>query len=188
VYYFSTFILHINTEPIEPPCGGSDHLFEIAYLGFLIPLLSAVRLAKFNISTNQTDQFIGMPTPANAIFFASSVAFIASYLEGANLHIIAENQYGGDLDLLRNIEIAAIATVILCIPMSLLLNIKTPLIALKFKTFGWSGNEARFILLGISLLVILGSLLISNIFVAAPIIILLYLIISIINNITKRAK
>lgn len=188
VYFFSTFILQINTGPIEPSCSGYDNPFQLAYLGFLIPLLSAVRLAKFNISTNQSDQFIGMPTPANAIFFASAIAILANQLNNSNLLIIAEAQYGGNLDLFGKTELGTYILLLLCIPMSILLNINTPLIALKFKTFGWKGNEARFVLLGISLLVILGSLLISNIFVAVPIIILLYLIISVINNFTKRAK
>lgn len=76
----------------------------------------------------------------------------------------------------------------LVVVVSLLLNANIPLIALKFKSFGWKGNEARFIFLGIALLVILSALLISNIFVSIPIIILLYLFISIINNFTKKAK
>ena len=41
----------------------------IPYISFVIPLLSAVRLAKFNIDSNQSDKFIGLPTPANALFF-----------------------------------------------------------------------------------------------------------------------
>ncbi|MFT7155666.1 MAG: CDP-diacylglycerol--serine O-phosphatidyltransferase [Parvicella sp.] len=147
-------------------------------IAFIIPILSAIRLAKFNISTNQSDQFIGLPTPANAIFFSSLTLLVLNHFD-----------FLIDDDLkLAVYQNAVYAILLLTIPMSILLNIKTPLIALKFKTFGWKGNEARFVLLGISLLVILGSLLISNIFVAAPIIILLYLIISVINNFTKRAK
>ena len=41
----------------------------IPYISFVIPLLSAVRLAKFNLDSNQSDKFIGLPTPANALFF-----------------------------------------------------------------------------------------------------------------------
>ena len=145
----------------------------LPYLAFLIPILSAVRLAKFNISTNQSDQFIGLPTPANAVFF-SSIALIVKYKEttfdfpGMESFVSLPSIFG------------------LIVIFSLLLNAKIPLIALKFKTFGWKGNEARFIFLGIALLAILTSLLISNIFVSIPIIILLYLIISIINNYTKK--
>lgn len=146
----------------------------LPYVAFLIPILSAVRLAKFNIATNQSDQFIGLPTPANAVFF-SSIALIVEYKEttfefpGMEYFVSLPSIFG------------------LIIIFSLLLNANIPLIALKFKSFGWKGNEARFTFLGIALLVILVSLLISNIFVSIPIIILLYLIISIINNYTKKA-
>jgi len=142
-----------------------------AYIAFIIPLLSAVRLAKFNISTNQSDQFIGLPTPANAIFFVS----IPLVFEFGELNFI---------------QIKNIITILpfLIVLFSLLLNANIPLIALKFKTFGWNGNEVRFIFLAVSIVVILCALLINNIFIATPIIILLYLIISILNNFIKSKK
>jgi CDP-diacylglycerol--serine O-phosphatidyltransferase len=159
------------TEELNPSFGIYDYL---PYLAFLIPLLSAVRLAKFNIATNQSDQFIGLPTPANAVFF-SAIALIATYREVTFDFPVME--YFVSLP-------SIIGFIIL---FSLLLNANIPLIALKFKSFGWKGNEARFIFLGVALLVIFTSMLISNIFVSIPIIILLYLIISIINNYTKKA-
>lgn len=139
-------------------------------IALMIPLLSAVRLAKFNISTNQTNEFIGLPTPANAIFFSSISILVFNNFDEISISM------EGLVYLLLGITVA----------MSLLLNANLPLIALKFKTFGWKGNEVRFVFLGLSLVTILLTLLISNVFVAVPIIILLYLIISIINNITKR--
>lgn len=144
----------------------------LPYLAFLIPILSAVRLAKFNIATNQSDQFIGLPTPANAVFFSSLV--LLAYNNGRGRVIVSENEF------------VIPGVILLIIVFSLLLNANLPLIALKFKTFGWKGNEVRFIFLGLCLVTILLALLISNVFVAVPIIILLYLIISIINNTTKR--
>ena len=125
-------------------------------------ILSAVRLAKFNISTNQTDEFIGLPTPANALFFSA-------------IPLIYTNGFFNTPYFL-NILLALILV------MSLLLNAPIRLIALKFKSFGWKGNEYRFILLGCILLTILGALLINSIFIAIPIIILLYIVISIIKN------
>ncbi|CAG5079828.1 CDP-alcohol phosphatidyltransferase family protein [Parvicella tangerina] len=145
----------------------------IPYIALLIPILSAVRLAKFNIATNQSDEFIGLPTPANAIYFAS-LALIVKYDE-------ATFDFPG-VEYLVYLPILLSSIIIF----SLLLNANLPLIALKFKTFGWKGNEVRFIFLGLCVVTILVALLISNVFVAVPIIILLYLIISIINNITKR--
>jgi CDP-diacylglycerol--serine O-phosphatidyltransferase len=135
-----------------------------ALIAFLIPILSAVRLAKFNISTNQTDEFIGLPTPANALFFASlpMIFFFSPIMSEwiGNIYFIF----------------------IVILFFSYLLNAPIRLIALKFKSFGWKGNEYRFILLGCILLTILGALLINSIFIAIPIIILLYIVISIIKN------
>ena len=179
VFYFSMMVLQFNT--FITPCATDTCRLLVKYLpyfSFSIPLLSAIRLAKFNVSTNQTNQFIGLPTPANAILVSSLILITLRNIDFSD-PIVQLGEISTDLIL------GLLAT---CFISSLLLNIKTPLIALKFKTFGWKGNEARFVLLGISLLVILGSLLISNIFVAVPIIILLYLIISVINNFTKRAK
>lgn len=145
----------------------------VPYLAFLIPVLSAVRLAKFNISTNQSDGFIGLPTPANAIFFCGVYYFASDNMDG--------------LILKKEMILPVVFSLIgLIITFSLLLNANIPLIALKFKSFGWKGNEARFIFLGVTVLAIITAMLISNIFVSIPIIILLYLIISIINNITKK--
>ena len=50
--------------------GSYSHNY-LAYVALLIPLFSALRLAKFNIDTRQIDGFIGLPTPANALFFIS---------------------------------------------------------------------------------------------------------------------
>jgi CDP-diacylglycerol--serine O-phosphatidyltransferase len=47
----------------------------IAFLGFIITLGACYRLAKFNIDTRQSDSFIGLPTPANALFFTSLPIF-----------------------------------------------------------------------------------------------------------------
>ena len=148
------FLIEINTLQ-----GLGEYL---PYSAFLIAILSAVRLAKFNISTNQTDEFIGLPTPANALFFSA-------------IPLIYTNGFFNTPYFL-NILLALI------LAMSLLLNAPIRLIALKFKSFGWKGNEYRFILLGCILLTILGALLINSIFIAIPIIILLYIVISIIKN------
>lgn len=141
----------------------------VAYSAFLIAILSAVRLAKFNISTNQTDEFIGLPTPANALFF-SSIPLNFTLLMSCNNWFVYPYIY-----------------VVLIVLFSIMLNAPIRLIALKFKSFGWKGNEYRFTLLGCILLTTLGALLINSIFIAIPIIILLYIVISIIKNtLTKK--
>jgi CDP-diacylglycerol---serine O-phosphatidyltransferase len=156
-----SFIIYRFLTEINTLEGIGEYL---PYSAFLIAILSAVRLAKFNISTNQTDEFIGLPTPANALFFASlpMIFFFSPIM----------SEWVGNIYFIF----------IVILFFSYLLNAPIRLIALKFKSFGWKGNEYRFILLGCILLTILASLLINSIFIAIPIIILLYIVISIIKN------
>lgn len=171
-WHLSRTDIYIHQLVDQAENGKGTVLIFCLALGVMVAISSALRLAKFNISTNQSDQFIGLPTPANAIFFAS----IPLFFEDVLFTLVSSQGIAFSI---------SIMTVLVTL-FSILLNAKIPLIALKFKTFGWKGNEVRFIFLGLCLVTILLALLISNVFVAVPIIILLYLIISIINNITKR--
>ena len=65
-----SFIIYRFLTEINTLEGLGEYL---PYSAFLIAILSAVRLAKFNISTNQTDEFIGLPTPANALCGSSVI-------------------------------------------------------------------------------------------------------------------
>lgn len=129
------------------------------YLGFLITIFSALRLAKFNIDTRQSDSFIGVPTPANTILIASfplilqSDNFLKTYL--------------------LQTEVLLAITVI----MSYLLVAELKLIALKFKDFTWANNQARYLLIGLSILLTLALGV-----VGIPFVILLYILLSVYNN------
>jgi CDP-diacylglycerol--serine O-phosphatidyltransferase len=137
------------------------YLQYIHYTALLIPVFSALRLAKFNIDTRQSESFIGVPTPANAILISSLPLILIDYRNG----IIG--------DILSNpIFLAALSII-----MSLLLVAELPLFALKFKNFKWAGNEIRFIFLALSLV-----LLIALKWLGIPIIIFLYIILSVLNN------
>ncbi len=128
----------------------------LPYYGFLITVFSAVRLAKFNIDTRQSNSFIGVPTPANALMIASfCLTPITSFMYPLIHHYVF------------------LASV--CLIMSYLLVAEIPLFALKFKSFGWNGNEPRFIFLfcSVLLLVIMGPS-------AAIFILLLYVLMSLI--------
>lgn len=98
---------------------------------FLIPVLSGLRLAKFNIDERQTTSFIGLPTPANAIFFAS-------------LGLIAEN---GNMPVLDRILLNPYTLLFFTIVMSLLLVSEIPMFSLKIKSVKWSGNQIRYLFL-----------------------------------------
>jgi CDP-diacylglycerol---serine O-phosphatidyltransferase len=127
----------------------------IPNLAFLIAVCSALRLAKFNVDPRQSDSFIGVPTPANGMLVAS-LPFIIRF-------------YPGYEPLIVNTTTLLIFTVV----MSFLMVSELPLFALKFKSFGWKGNEVRysFLLASLVLLVLLG-------FLAVPLVIGLYVLLS----------
>lgn len=136
-----------------------------AYPAFIIAVFSAIRLAKFNNDPRQSDSFIGVPTPANAMLIAS-----------LPLIVHTEGTFWKDLIINTN------NLLILSVVMSYLLVMEMPLIALKFKSFGWKGNEARFILI-IASLVLLATLKI----LAVPALLILYILLSLIDNVRKKS-
>ena len=137
--------------------------YYLPYIAFIIPLFSAYRLAKFNIDSRQIDSFIGLPTPANALFFIS-IPFIFEYGEGFVYDLIYEKK-----------------VIIICVIIfSLLMISELKLIALKFTSTTWSENKYRYILILIAVL-----LLLLLRFEAIPIILILYIILSIINKLVK---
>ena len=137
----------------------------VPFVAFLIPLFSALRLAKFNIDDRQTTSFIGLPTPANAIFIGSIPLIIVQQSESIINHILSNPLF-------------IIALILL---LSFLLVAPIPLFSMKFKDLKWKNNSIRYIF--ISLSIILFAILL---FVSIPIIILLYILLSIINNTIKK--
>ena len=127
------------------------------YAAFSIAVFSALRLAKFNIDTRQSEQFIGVPTTAIGPVVASFPMILAF-----------QPQYGG---LLQNpyflVGFVAVS--------SFLLVSEIKIIALKFKGFGWSQNQVRYIFIGTS-----AVLLLLLRFAAVPLIVVLQIIFSII--------
>ena len=137
----------------------------VAFSGFLITIFSALRLAKFNIDTRQTTSFIGLPTPACTLFVAS-LPLILRY--GDLIHY----------EIILNPPVLLGLTVLL----SFLLVAELPLFALKFTNLTWQDNSVRFIFLGLS--VILVALLK---FAAIPLIIVLYIVLSIIKKTSQSS-
>lgn len=101
------------------------------YAAFLIAVFSALRLAKFNLDERQTSSFIGMPTPANALFWGSLTV--------------------GAHDFLTSTSFNAIYLLILVIIMSLLLVVELPMFSLKFKNLSWQQNKVSYIFLIVSI-------------------------------------
>lgn len=103
--------------------GVSEYL---PYTAFIISVFSALRLAKFNLDERQTTSFIGMPTPANALFWSSLAICI-----GGNQYM---SQYFNAFYLL-----------LLVVIMSLLLVSELPMFSLKFKNLTWKDNKIKYI-------------------------------------------
>jgi len=142
----------------------------LPFIALVIPFFSMFRLAKFNIDTRQSESFIGLPTPANTIFFMAFPMLLTTY----------GNTMGWEHDsILWFVQPTVLIPIIVI--MSLLLVAEIPLFALKFKSFKWQGNEIRYVFL------ISCGLLIPFLWIwSVPIIVLLYLILSIINNSIRK--
>lgn len=110
----------------------------LPYSAFIIAAFSALRLAKFNLDERQTTSFIGLPTPANALFWGSLIV-------------------GGSTRLTHFHYSLAVVLVLILLTCWLLVS-EIPLFALKFKQWGWKGNEVKyvFLLTCIPLLAVMG--------------------------------
>ena len=137
----------------------------VAFSAYLIAVFSALRLAKFNIDTRQTDSFIGLPTPANALFICS-LAFISS--GNSFLSVLTGNMF---------FLLAVI------VAFSYLLVSELPLFSLKFKSFDWKSNQIRYIFIAFSALI-----LIIFHWAGLALVILFYVILSIFTNILCNRK
>jgi CDP-diacylglycerol---serine O-phosphatidyltransferase len=144
------------------------------FFPYIITLFSAYRLAKFNIDTRQTEDFIGLNTPANTLFW---IAF-PLFFEFQFPNLTTESTLLSYLGFVYNFTLGSPFTLCtLSLFCSILLVSELKIFSLKFKKFTWAGNEIRFIFLAISLLLIL-----LLFFAAIPIIIILYVLLSILQN------
>lgn len=140
----------------------------LPYLAFLLAIFSALRLAKFNLDQRQVSTFIGLPTPANALFWASLPLTQFQFDSGyclIPLHMMEEMLFNPYILLL------------IIVLFSYLLIAEVPLMSLKFKSFSWKKNKFRYLLVLTSL-----ALLIVLYFAAIPFILLLYFAFSYIKN------
>ncbi len=135
----------------------------LPYLTLIVPLLSAYRLAKFNLDTRQSDRFIGLPTPANALLLTTVPHLAAHWPELAPW-------------LSSPISLVVIAWIT-----SLLLVAELPLIALKFKNSSFTDNSYRY-----ALLVIGAVCLIWLQLAGIPLVILAYLLLSGMENLLHK--
>ena len=139
----------------------------VPYLGFIITLASAYRLAKFNIDENQTDSFIGLPTPANTLLIVS-LPLILIYHHNDILNSIILNQW---------------FLIVLTFLSAYLLNSKLELFALKFKNWSFQDNAIRYIFLIICIILIA-----TLKYLAVPAIIVFYIMLSVISIVSSNKE
>ncbi|MEW5676279.1 CDP-alcohol phosphatidyltransferase family protein [Flavobacterium enshiense] len=137
------------------------YMGAVPYIGFIITVASCFRLAKFNIDDRQTESFIGLPTPANALLIMSIPM------------ILFANQFEWLSDILSN----PYFLVGLSFLSAYLLNAEIPLFSLKVKYFSWEKNKLQ-----VSFLAVSAILLVFFQFLAIPMIILFYVLLSVVNN------
>ncbi|MBR5812677.1 MAG: CDP-alcohol phosphatidyltransferase family protein [Alistipes sp.] len=142
--------------------GMSESVASVlGFVTLIIAAFSALRLAKFNIDDTQHTEFCGLPTPANGIF-CLSVAMLAA---------------AGNFVVPKEIVIA------ISVVMATMLISPVRMFALKFKGFGWKGNELRYSFIAVSAVLIAAFTK-----YAAAGIILLYIVISTVRHIVNSAK
>lgn len=142
-------------------CSFHIHFPLIPFVAFVMAAFSALRLAKFNLDERQAMGFIGLPTPANALFWGSLIV--------------------GGGDWISSLPYAVWMILAMVLFSSYLLVAEIPMFALKFKTWGWKGNEIKYVFLAtcIPLLIVMG---VSGL--AA--IIAWYVVLSVVNNSEKK--
>ena len=135
----------------------------LPYCTLIIPMLSAYRLAKFNLDTRQSDRFIGLPTPANALLLTTITYLAARWPE------------------LSPWLSSPITLVVIAWLTSLLLVVELPLIALKFKNSSLRDNSYRYALL------LIGAVCLVWLQLAGiPLVILAYLLLSGMENMLPK--
>jgi len=160
-----TIIYALLLHNLGTPQLNISKLNIIPFVGFLIPMFSALRLAKFNTDQRQTDAFLGLPTPANGLLIASLPLILAQQT----------NLLGFEMTFFKALINSTYFLISLTILLSWLLVAEIPLMSLKFKNMTWNRNESRYIFL--LLMVILFILFYVS---ALPLIILLYIILSLV--------
>ena len=138
----------------------------MAFSAFILTLAAGYRLAKFNIDTRQSESFIGLPTPAMSLFVVS-LPIIYEYTTIEFVKKLVFNNY-----FLISVSII----------LSILMNSNIRLFSLKFKSFNIRKNIMKYTLLLISLILI-----ITLQYLAVPLIIVLYVLLSILGNTINKS-
>jgi CDP-diacylglycerol--serine O-phosphatidyltransferase len=138
---------------------GAEQVADyLIYVPVIIPLFSGLRLAKFNIDRAQSEQFRGLATPGNAFFIFS---------------LVLANHYSDSI-MIENLVQSRISLVALTVVFGSLLITNIPMFSFKFRNLKFKGNELRILFIASCLLLFIGTG-----FASLPLIIILYIIVSV---------
>jgi CDP-diacylglycerol--serine O-phosphatidyltransferase len=155
---------------VAPGCVAYSYLATFTTMGglplmaFLLPVFAALRLAKFNVDTRQKTSFLGLPVPANGLFWASLIPSIHFFSASFPVYYI---------------PVIIIALIVL---FCWLMVSEIPMFSLKFKTLKWNENQWAFSLIGIAAVVLVVFSCLGMPILSVSLIILVYIIMSLIKN------
>lgn len=124
---FTLLSMSLNAYQLPLTEYGRNPQLWIVFLGFGVTIFSALRLAKFNLDTRQTEGFIGLPTPSSTVF---ATGLLMIFLYGPAF--------------LQPLVLSPTLLVVASILLSFLLVAELPMFSLKFKGFAFKGNEERY--------------------------------------------
>ena len=130
-------IIFYELQVVDYPAIAEPVRSGLPYFAYLVAAFSALRLANFNIDTRQTTSFIGLPTPANALFWGSLILCCGPWLE----------------DLGPNILFLLLALMLFS---CFMLVCELPMFALKFKNYSWKANQLKYIFAIAAALILIG--------------------------------
>ena len=149
---------------MEYPSALAPVAAYIPFFAYVMAAFSALRLAKFNLDTRQTTSFIGLPTPANALFWGSLLV--------------------SQTDIVESSPWMTVGMLLMVCVSSWLMVSEIPMFALKFKQWGWKGNELRYTFIVFSVVMILWLGLLESFWA----IIACYFVVSLVDDLASKGK
>lgn len=148
IIYYTLLFIHFDIAPAAAPASeslGTPITWSwYAAPGLLVAMFSALRLAKFNLDTRQTENFIGVATPTSTVFAVGIMLWAT--------------QQGGEVDPVIPVSWAYSPLVLYpaILAFSYLLISEHPMFSFKIKSGGWVGNRRRIIFAALAVLLLIG--------------------------------
>ena len=165
---------------------GASQLPWLRWIGLLVPLFAAYRLAKFNLDTRQSHSFIGLPVPANALIWVGVALFLAPDCPHPQCWV----EGGGGWNPLVENNLFIVALIVVSLVTDVLMVSKVPMFSLKvdFKDLSWRTNRVQYIfLIGCVVLAVLGFVFTLD-WLVLPLAILWYIVLSLVTQNSHHAE